>query len=388
MITAQFNDAFLPTADGVVQGVKNYALWLNRKYGDAYVVAPEYPDYTDNEEFEVIRVKSIPYLSRKPYRIGLPEISFEAKRKLLEAPLDIIHARSPFGVGNFALQMAKEKNIPMVASFHTQYYYDIKEQVKSERLTRRVLKTITNFYEKADAVWTVNQKTAQTLKSYGYKGDIDIIGNGIDFNVPEDISEIRYSAGKSLEIAEDEFVMLYVGQLVWHKNLKLICDSLVKVKNAGYKFRMIFVGEGDAKEELVKMVETIGITRQTTFLGKISSREKVLSIYARGDLFLFPSLYDTFGIVVREAAALSCPCIMIKGSNVAQGIEDLKNGFLSSANSDSFSSIIIKIMNNEALLKRVGATAAATLPESWESVVDRAYLKYEDVIRQFNKGKK
>ncbi len=388
MITAQFNDAFLPVADGVVQGVKNYAFWLNRKYGQAYVVAPEFPGYTDNEEFEVIRVKSIPLFIKKPYRIGLPEISFDARKKILEAPLDIIHARSPFGVGNFALQIASEKNIPIVASFHSQYYYDIKDKVKSERLTRRLLKSVANFYEKADAVWTVNHKTAQTLYSYGYRGDIDIIGNGIDFDVPEDYTRIRDLAGKTLKITENEFVMLYVGQLVWHKNLKLICESLAKVKKAGYKFRMIFVGEGEAKNDLVKLVKTLGINEQTMFLGKISDREKVLSIYARGDLFLFPSMYDTFGIVVREAAALSCPCIMIKGANVAQGIEDLKNGFLSSDDSDSFSADIIKIMNNDTLLKKVGAVAAATLPESWESVVDRAYLKYEDVIRQFNKGKK
>lgn len=388
MITAQFNDAFLPVADGVVQGVKNYAMWLNRKYGDAYVIAPEFPGYKDNEEFQVIRVKSIPFLSRKPYRIGLPEISFEAKRKLLEAPIDIIHARSPFGVGNFALSIATEKKIPLVASFHTQYYYDIKDQVKSERLTKRLLKSIANFYEKADSVWTVNQKTAETLYSYGYKGDIDIIGNGIDFNVPEDYSEIRSSLGKYLEINEDEFVMLYVGQLVWHKNLKLICEALEKVKKSGKQFRMIFVGEGEAKDDLMNMVENLGIIDQTMFLGKISDRKKVLSIYARGDLFLFPSIYDTFGIVVREAAALSCPCIMIKGTNAAQGIEDLKNGFLSSDNSDSFSSDIIRIMDNRVLLKRVGETAAATLPESWESVVDRAHLKYEDVIRNFNKYKK
>ncbi len=219
MITAQFNDAFLPIADGVVQGIKNYAYWLNKKYGQAYVVAPEFPNYTDNEEFEVIRVKSIPLVIKKPYRIGLPEISFDARKKILEAPLDIIHARSPFGVGHFALQIASEKNIPIVASFHSQYYYDIKDKVKSERLTRRLLKAIANFYEKADAVWTVNQKTAQTLYSYGYKGDIDIIGNGIDFNVPEDYSQIRDLAGKTLRITENEFVMLYVGQLVWHKNL-------------------------------------------------------------------------------------------------------------------------------------------------------------------------
>ena len=123
MITAQFNDSFAPITDGVANGVKNYALWLNRKYGKAYVVTPEFPHYEDNEEFEVIRYASIPYLARKPYRIGLHGISFEARDKLRDIPLDLIHARSPFSSGAFAKQIAKEQNIPLIASFHSQYYY-------------------------------------------------------------------------------------------------------------------------------------------------------------------------------------------------------------------------------------------------------------------------
>lgn len=160
MITAQFNGSYRPIPDGVANGVRNYALWLNRKYGRAYVVVPEYPGYTDKEEFEVIRFKSIPLLSRKPYRIGLPEISFDARKRIMDLPLDIIHAHSPFSSGIFASHMADAKKIPLVTSFHSQYYFDIKEKVISERITVNLLKGIARFYEKADAVWTVNQRTA------------------------------------------------------------------------------------------------------------------------------------------------------------------------------------------------------------------------------------
>lgn len=383
MITAQFNDAFLPVADGVVQGVKNYAYWLNKKYGKAYVVAPETPGYTDNEEFEVIRFKSIPLINRKPYRVGLPDISIAARKRIMDIPLDIIHARSPFGAGAFARQIATEKNIPMVASFHSQYYYDFKSQVKSERLTMAILKGIANFYEKADAVWTVNDKTAHTLRSYGYRGDIDVIGNGIDMKRPDDYEDVRKKAGSELGIGDDEFAMLYVGQLVWHKNLRIICEGLARIKKEGRKFKMIFVGEGEAGIELKELVESLGLTDDIIFTGKISDRNRIMTIYARGDLFLFPSIYDTFGIVAREAAEMLCPCLMVEGTNAASEIVHNENGFLCHNEVKSFSDSIMEIMDDPALLEKAGTGASVSLPESWEMVVDKAHAKYEKVIRDF-----
>ena len=385
MITAQFNDSFPPIADGVANGVKNYTLWLNRKYGKSYAVVPEFPGYTDHEEFEVIRFKSIPLLSRKPYRIGLHDISFEARKRIMDLPLDIIHVRSPFSAGQFASQIASAKDIPLIASFHSQYYFDIKDKVKSEKITMNLLKSIARFYEKADAVWTVNQKTAGTLRSYGYNGVIDVIGNGIDFEPPTDYEALRKSVNKKFNIGENEFVMLYVGQLVWHKNLRFIAEGLQRVKKSGKLFKMIFVGEGPAKKELKDLVLELGLEEQTIFTGIINDRAMIMSIYARGDLFLFPSIYDTFGIVVREAAALSCPCLMIEGTNAAHGIIDLENGFLCSNDNKSFASVIINVMDNPDLLNRIGASAAKTLPESWESVVDKAYVKYQGIIRDYSK---
>lgn len=385
MYVAQFNDSFPPIADGVANGVRNYALWLNRKHGKACVVVPEFPGYVDHEEFEVIRYKSIPYLTRRPYRIGLHNISFEAKKRLEELPLDIIHARSPFSSGAFAREVAREKGIPLVASFHSQYYYDIKDQIGSETLTRNILKKIAEFYESADAVWTVNERTAGTLRSYGYRGDIDIIHNGTDFEMPGDYEEIRKKTGRSLHIGDDEFVFLYAGQLIWHKNLRLIVESLSELKKGNLEFKMIFVGDGDAREELEELVKSNNLDDRVIFTGQINSRKRLRDIYARSDLFLFPSIYDTFGIVVREAAALNTPCVLVKGSNAAQDIRDGYNGFLCGNSVESFSRTVMGIARERELCLKTGENARKTLPESWESIVGKAYSKYVDIIENYKK---
>lgn len=208
----------------------------------------------------------------------------------------------------------------------------------------------------------------------------------MDLEMPSDYKAVRESVNKEFGINKDEFVMLYVGQLVWHKNLRFISEGLANVKKAGKHFKMIFVGEGAAKDELMTLITELGLEGQTIFTGKISDRTRITSIYTRGDLFLFPSIYDTFGIVVREAAALQCPCLMIEGTNAAQDIFDMENRFLCSNDIKSFASVIIKVMDNPDLLEKVRCEAAKTLPKRWESVVDRAYLKYQDVIRNYTRG--
>ncbi|MFO7611670.1 MAG: glycosyltransferase [Clostridia bacterium] len=384
MITAQFNDSFPPIADGVALGVKNYALWLNRKYGRAYAVVPEFPGYTDDEEFPVIRYKSIPYYPRKPYRIGLHGISFEAKRILSDISLDIVHARTPFSSGAFAHQIAREKNIPIVATFHSQYYYDIKEQVLSETITRGLLKRIADFYESTDAVWTVNNKTAATLREYGYRGDIDIMGNGTDFKMPANYEKIRAVVGREYNIKPCEFMLMYTGQLVWHKNLRLIVEGLHEIKRKGHAFKMFFIGKGDAEAELIELIQQLDLRENVILTGQIDNRTKLRDLYARSDLFLFPSIYDTFGIVVREAAALKTPCVLVAGSNASEGIEDMVNGFLCKNDTESFAGKIMEIMENPELLASVADRAMRTIPESWEQIVDRAYSKYEDIIRDYS----
>ena len=72
-----FNDSFPPIMDGVAQGTRNIAYWLNKKYGKCYVITPHFPKYADEEEFDVLRYPSVALLGRKPYRVGMPGLSLD-----------------------------------------------------------------------------------------------------------------------------------------------------------------------------------------------------------------------------------------------------------------------------------------------------------------------
>lgn len=383
LIIGQFNDSYLPITDGVVNTVKNYTYWLNKNYGKAYLITPKFPNYKDDEDFEVIRYLSTKLPFRPPYRIGYPYLDLKVKNKLKNIKFDLLHTHCPFSSGHLALKLAKQKNIPLIATFHTKLYDDFKQVLKSDFLTKIIIKHIINFYEKVDYVWTVNEKTAETLRSYGYTKKIDIMPNGTDFSSNFNYEENNEFMLKTHNISQNDLVFLFVGQHIWQKNLKLIVDALYILKKNNLDYKMFFIGEGYAQKALINQVENYNLTDRVKFLGKISDRNLLKRYFARSELFLFPSIYDNAPIVIREAAALKTPSIVIEGANSQEGIIDGFNGFTCQNDVNSFVEKVLQIVNNRENLNKIGINAQKTLSSSWKEIIDNVGLKYQEIIEKY-----
>jgi len=381
MVTGQFNDAFMPIMDGVTNVVKNYAEWMQRKHGICYVVTPEFPDYSDREAYPVIRYPSIPLPFHEPYRQGLPSLDAGLFRQLREIPFDLVHTHTPFSAGRLAMYVARKREIPVVASFHSKYYDDLYAALKVEAAARYGVRRIVDFYESVDYVWTVNNGTADTLREYGFKGNIEVMRNGTDFKPPENRGELRKEADGELNLNGVFPVFLYVGQQVWQKNLRTLLESLAELKRRGVPFRMLMVGNGYAEEELKELAKTLGIGEDVMFLGSIRDRERLKRLYCRADLFLFPSVYDNASIALREAAAMACPALLIRGANTAEGIEDGKNGYLSEDDPASIAARLQAAAADRSAMEAAGRNAQQTIYTGWEDIMGEVNDRYRDIVK-------
>lgn len=381
LITGQFNDSFPPVMDGVANVAKNYAYWLNKKHGESYVVTPSFPGYTDQEEFTVLRYFSVPLPPRPPYRLGLYQFDFRIKRQIYEIPFDIIHAHSPFGAGKLGLQVARKRGIPIVATFHSKFYDDFKAVVKSDRIARLGVKIVINYFNSVDQVWTINKSSVETLREYGFTGPVEVVYNGTDFQPIADPDKALADANAFLQTAPDERVFLFVGQHIWAKGLKVLIESLRHLRRMDLSFKMVFVGKGPAEAEMRQMVKELGLEQYVRFTGLITDRTLLKSIFCRSDLFLFPSLYDTAGIVVQEAAAVGCPSVVIANSNAAEQVIDNYNGFLAEYDTEKYALRISDALSDQARLREVGRNAANSICKSWEMMVDEAAERYRELIR-------
>lgn len=379
--TGLFNDAYIPIMDGVTLTVRNYAIWLNRTLGPTYVVTPFVPKHEDKEPFQVIRYLSVPTIVRPPYRLGLPDLDLRLQILLKDHDFDIVHAHSPFASGLLAKKVAKDKHIPLIATFHSKYRDDFERIFSIKAIVDEQMKRIVDFYYTADHVWVPQESVARTLREYGYMGPYDVVENGIDMKPPTDISYFRKKGAEYLGIPEGVPVGLYVGQHVLEKNLEFLIRSLPAIMDRFPEFRMVFVGKGYAKPQLQELAAELGIRDKIIFHDVVFDRELLGAIYARGDLFLFPSLYDNAPLVVREAAAFKTPSVLIRGATAAEVIHDGENGYLADNSQEAFSSRVIQAFDDAESRKLICERAQKTLCRTWEDVlmeVKDRYLKILD----------
>ncbi len=381
------NDSFPPLIDGVANTVMNYAKVINENHGKAVAAVPFYPDADDSGfPYKVIRYPSFSTLRIIDYRAGYP-FSYETFEKIKAENINIIHSHCPFTSTVLARTMREPLDAPIVFTYHTKFDVDIERAVGNGYLKGKIIKGIIKNIEACDEVWVVSEGAGENLRSLGYKGDYIVMPNGVDIpkgKVSEE--EILKATGK-YDLPERIPVFLFVGRMAWYKGLDIILEALEKLKKTGEEFRMIFVGSGLDFEEVKKYSEELGLSENCIFTGAVYDRDEIRAFYSRADLFLFPSVYDTNGLVVREAAACSLPSVLVKGSCAAEGISDCETGFLSENNAESFFEKLLFLCQNRELLKKTGRNAMDKIYLSWEDSVENAVKRYEIVLENYRNGK-
>lgn len=380
-----FNDNFPPILDGVALTAQNYAYWLHQKGHDVRVITPYAPfadEVINAAPYKINRYTSVPIPFRHPYRYGLPYWDPAFLHNWRKMEFELVHAHCPFTSGDLAYSAAQKQHIPMVATFHSKYRQDFEHNVKSKRIVDWMVKHIIEFFDKADEVWIPQAAVEPTLREYGYKGHVEVVENGNDFYTPvAKIEEMRKEMREELGLLPDETMLLFVGQHIWEKNIGFILEALSLIKEK--PFQLFMVGTGYAVREIRQRVKHLGLQDRVTLLGNIHDRERLKKIDAAADLFLFPSLYDNAPLVVREAAAMHTPALLLQEATAAEVVKADFNGFLTPNNTQAYADKIVMLMEHPDILQRVGDKASSTISRSWENVIDEVILRYRDIQESY-----
>jgi glycosyltransferase involved in cell wall biosynthesis len=374
-----FNDSFPPTIDGVANTVFNYAKEIHENFGNAIVATPKYPNVKDVYPFQVVRYASAYIGNRIGYRVGYP---FNPKLivALRKKKFDIIHVHSPFVSMVLARVVRKYTKTPIVFTYHTKFDIDIQKRIATKTMRKASIKFILANINASNEVWVVSEGAGENLKSLGYTGSYEIMPNGTDFKKGKSDKNRIAALNNQFGLSEDQLVFLFVGRMMWYKNIKLIVDALKMAKDLETDFKMIFVGDGADRHDIEAYVREQGLDASCVFAGPVLSREALRDYYSRADLFMFPSTYDTNGIVVREAAACACPSLLVEGSCAAEGIEPDYAGVVVEESVEAIAKKLKALSEDRLQLKRIGEHAADTVYFSWHDAVKKAYSRYESLI--------
>jgi len=324
--------------------------------------------------FEVMEIPSIQIPFNSTYKMAIPYMSQSLiKNKLQNFSPDIIHIASPSPLGHYALQYGKENKIPVLSIYHTHFISYIDYYLKSfQFLIPGMKKLISNsqkkFYDGCDLIYVPTQTMINELEAFSFNTvGMKLWQRGIDnhlFNpIKKDTQYLRNLTGNNKPC------ILFASRLVWEKNLQTLISiyKLSEQKNQGYNF--IIAGDGVATDKMKSEMPN------AYFLGKMD-HHNLAKLYASSDIFLFPSISETYGNVVVEAMASGLPCIIANGGGTQNFIEQGVNGFKCSPNDprDYLEKIEIVLKNKSLRESFINISLEKTKDLNWDTLVDTYFM--------------
>jgi len=380
VLIGQFCESYPPTLDGVGRVMLSYCKHLSARGHRAVYIAPQNRKFDPPEGVEVLLYGGVP-VPGEAYRVGIPRLSGSYRRKADQMPFDVLHAHSPFFGAREARRLARRLHVPLVATFHSKYYDDFLKVTHSRLIANAVVQYIVRFFEQCDEVWAVNRQTGEVLKSYGYRGDVVVMPNGTDpFTLTP---EQRREALTRFPVPDGVPVLIFAGQQNLKKNPDAVLRACEILKRQGQAFHLLMVGSGPDAGKLQALARTLGIDDSVQYTGFLNERPTLMALYERADLLVFPSVYDNAPMVVREAAAMGTPAVLIEGSCSAEGIISGQNGYLCELSPEAIAQTVTQALKSA---KTVGEEARRTIPIPWSELMVSVEARYKALIQEKQKG--
>jgi glycosyltransferase involved in cell wall biosynthesis len=315
----------------------------------------------DSRSFSEMLVRSVPLPQYAGLRIGLPATASLTRLWARERP-QIVHIVTEGPLGRSALLAARRLHIPVSSAFHTNFH-SYSKHYGFGLLTPVVAAYLRRFHNQAGCTFVATHELEAQLAQVGYRG-LKVIARGVDtelFTPARRSAELRRSWGAR----DDDIVVVYVGRLAPEKNMPVVFSAFDQVRRSVPAARLVLVGNGPQRAELERC------HRHHIFAG-MRHGEDLAAHYASGDLFLFPSLTETFGNVTLEAMASGLAVVAYDYAAAREHITHLRSGMLAPLDdADAFSAFAVEVAADAVLRDKLrhGARAVA-LGISWDKVID------------------
>lgn len=377
-ITMKIGILCYPTYGGSGIVATELGMSLAEKGYEVHFISNNLPARLDitnpNIFFHKVNVQTYPLFQYQPYDIALSSMIY---RVVNLYKLDILHAHYaiPYAYAAFtAKQMLKQegKDIPLVTTLHGT---DI-TLVGQHPTYRHAVEFSIN---QSDQITSVSESLKKdTLKFFNIKKDIQVITNFIDnseFHTAHDCQRRQFAE-------DDEKIMIHVSNLRPVKRVEEVLQIFKNVSNH-VKCRLIIIGEGPDMEKINEFMEAnpdlIGKIR---LLGKVNDLYRILQL---SDVFLLPSEQESFGLAALEAMAAETPVISSNAGGIPEVNIQGETGYLAEiGNVEAMSNYTIKLLNDEALLKKMKANAKRqALSFDLKNILPIYERMYETTIEKF-----
>ena len=360
-------ETFPPEINGVAMTIGRLVGGLRERGHRVRVIRPRQGQADADSEHE-LALPGFPLPGYPGLRFGLPA-GRRLHREWHQHGPDLVHVVTEGPLGWSAVNAARRLGIPVTSGFHTNFdRYSVHYGLGWMRPA--VAAYLRTLHRRTRATMVPTAALAADLAGEGLTG-VRVVGRGVDtqlFDPQRRSSELR----ASWAAPDAAPVCLYVGRLAPEKNLQLIERAFAAIRRQHPLATMVWVGDGPAAKQLA-------IDHPDHHFAGMRTGTDLAAHYASADLFLFPSLTETYGNVVAEAMASGLPVLAYRSAAAAELIVDGENGRLVPPGDEAGYIEVAAGMAAARNREHLGAVARQTmLAHRWSAVVER----FEAVVRE------
>jgi glycosyltransferase involved in cell wall biosynthesis len=380
---AVVTETFPPEVNGVAMTLGRIVEGLLQRGHAVQVVRPRQTreDFEPRAGLDQVLSKGIPVPSYGELRFGLPSKGRLTKLWGEQRP-DIVHVVTEGPLGWSAVAAARKLHLPITSSFHTNFH-SYSQHYGMGLLKSPIESYLRKLHNRTQATMVPTRAMQQELKGRGYD-NVTLVSRGVAIELfkPSRRSEaLRASWG----VQPDDPVVLLVGRLAKEKNVGLVVAAFRAIQAKLPRARLVFVGDGPLRRDLEEAVP------EAHFAG-VRQREDLAAHYASADLFLFPSLTETFGNVVPEALASGLAVLSYANAAAQELIVNQHNGVLVPNGDElAFVNASVALATDPARQQQMRALAPGSVAYlEWSAVSDSFEAVLRDVLSRhgqpFNAG--
>lgn len=411
-----FTDTYYPAMNGIVNVVDITRRELEAAGHEVYIFCPGVrSDTITKYDNYVVRFPSVPSGLFDDNRISMffpPTVM----RKIRKLELDVIHFFTPLQVGMMGVYAAQRTGAVLIGQHCTDFHQyvehypqvlpgllilgttlpftvkfngeDVRTMLAMYRPHRGPVKwnrevienAMSLIYSRCDAVIALSKKSKKQLDSWRgeYDYDVKLLPTGVDA-LPRPTREDKNAFFQQFGFTPDDEVFGYVGRLAEEKNLHLLIDAMKYIAPRRKRAKLLFVGDFDYREELERLAEESGYGDRIIFTGRMLRNELGVA-YDTIDVFTFPSMTDTQGLAIHEAALAGCPLVLVD-RELSEVMVDGENGYFANENGMSIGRKVIEILKNKDRKNEFGIKSRQLARKFAEKKQVRKQIKlYESLI--------
>jgi glycosyltransferase involved in cell wall biosynthesis len=360
---AVITETYPPEVNGVAITIGHMVRVLRKRQHHIQLIRPrqhqfDAPEPGDN--YEEVLLSGMPIPGYPELRVGLP-----AKGALLrlwrERRPDIVHIATEGPLGWTALAAARKLGIPVSTDFHTNFHSYTKHYGIG-LLHKPMDAYLRHLHNKADCTMVPTSTLQQELEARRYK-KVLVVPRGVDtrlFHPAKRSASLR----RSWDVADDTPVVMLVSRLASEKNLPVVIKAFEEMRAIEPLCKLVIVGDGPARAELEKHQHP-----NVIFVG-MRNGEDLAAHYASGDIFIYPSITETYGNVTVEAMSSGLATIAYDYAAAHKHIRHDVNGLL--VPYDDTAAFIAQakaLVSDAARIRRLRTEARLTVESpTWEDV--------------------